>query len=390
MLAKKDIEGSSLSFSEWLNDKRKLMIHGSGQSRRLPAYAAEGKPLTPVPVMAGKSGQRYDQLLLDLQRNAYERFFRQAPDQYRLMVTCGDVMIHFNSSLPAYPEVDVLIVGLMASAEEAQRHGVLVCPTDEPGTLSYFMQKPSLDELHQLGDSSSYYLDTGVWMLSERAVLTLMKKCGWNDDLQSFIDNKAGFYDMFSKFGPSLGSCAYDRHRDEVDADIQSLSCAVLPLQDGHFHHFGTSRSVLSSVAQLKNPIANQRSFGDCAGDMHSKPIIQYSEMVAILKPENRNIWIDNSYIAAGWQFSERNIVTGAPVNNWSVELSQGTCIDFVPVSESKICVRTYGFDDQFRGELGDDSTLWMESPATDWFKVRQLDVAECDIDLSVDIQGAA
>ena len=382
--------GETLPFCDWLNDKRKLMIHGSGQSRRLPAYAAEGKPLTPVPVMAGKSGQRYDQLLLDLQRNAYDRFFRQAPGQYRLMVTCGDVMIHFDRCLPVYPEVDVLIVGLMASAEEAQRHGVLVCPTDEPGTLSYFMQKPSLDELHQLGDSSSYYLDTGIWMLSERAILTLMKKCGWRDDLQSFIDGQVGFYDMFSAFGPSLGSCAYDRHSDDVDADVQSLSCAVLPLQDGRFYHFGTSRSVFSSVSQLQNPVADQRSFGDGASDMHGKPIIQYSEVACELKPENRNIWIDNSCIGSEWKFSERNIVTGAPANNWHIELKPGICIDFVPVSESEICIRTYGFDDQFRGKLGDVTTLWMERPATDWFKSRQLDLTECSLDLSVDIQESA
>lgn len=380
----------SLSFSDWLNDKRKLMIHGSGQSRRLPAYAAEGKPMIPIPVMHGKSGQRYDQFLLDLQRNAYNRFFRQAPDQYRLMVTCGDVMIHFNSSLPIYPEVDVLIVGLMASAEEAQRHGVLVCPNDAPGTLSYFMQKPSLDSLLQLEDSLSYYLDTGVWLLSERAVLTLMKKCGWRDDLQSFIDDKVGFYDMFTRFGPSLGSYAHKRHSDAVDADVQSLCCAVLPLQDGKFYHFGTSRSVYSSVAQLQNPIANQRSFDDVADDMRVKPVIQYSEVACDLKPDNRNIWIDNSYIGVKWKFSERNIVTGAPKNNWQLTLAPGICVDFIRLAGSKVCIRPYGFDDQFRGELGSVSTLWFERPTTDWFIARQLDIGECGLDLSVDIQESA
>ena len=382
--------GQTLSFSDWINDKRKLMIHGSGQSRRLPAYAAEGKPLTPVPVMAGKSGQKYDQLLLDLQRNAYDRFFRQASNQYRLMVTCGDVMIHFDRSLPVYPKVDVLIVGLMASAEEAQRHGVLVCPTNEPGTLSYFLQKPSIDDLHELSDLSSYYLDTGIWMLSERAILTLMKKCGWRDDLQSFVDGQVDFYDMFSAFGPSLGSSAYERHRDDVDADVQSLSCAVLPLQDGRFYHFGTSRSVFSSVSQLQNPVADQRSFGDGTSDMRGNPIVQYSEVASELRPENRNIWIDNSCIATNWKFSERNIVTGAPKNNWNIELPPGICLDFVPISESKICIRTYGFDDQFRGKLGDVKTLWMDCPAVAWFESRQLDINECSFDLSVDIQESA
>ena len=42
--------GSTISFTDWLNTSRKLIIHGSGQSRRLPAYAAESKLMLPLPV----------------------------------------------------------------------------------------------------------------------------------------------------------------------------------------------------------------------------------------------------------------------------------------------------------------------------------------------------
>ena len=42
--------GGGLSFEAWLGLSRKLIIHGGGQSRRLPAYAACGKILAPMPV----------------------------------------------------------------------------------------------------------------------------------------------------------------------------------------------------------------------------------------------------------------------------------------------------------------------------------------------------
>ena len=42
-------------------------MHGSGESRRLPAYAAPGKPLIPIPVFESITGQRPDQRLVDLQ-----------------------------------------------------------------------------------------------------------------------------------------------------------------------------------------------------------------------------------------------------------------------------------------------------------------------------------
>ena len=56
-----------------LRSNRKLIIHGGGQSRRLPAYAATGKLLMPVPVLRWSRGQRLDQTLLDLQLPEYER-----------------------------------------------------------------------------------------------------------------------------------------------------------------------------------------------------------------------------------------------------------------------------------------------------------------------------
>jgi len=38
-----------LTFGEWLQDDKRLMVHGGGQSRRLPAYAAPGKIQLPMP-----------------------------------------------------------------------------------------------------------------------------------------------------------------------------------------------------------------------------------------------------------------------------------------------------------------------------------------------------
>lgn len=43
--------GREVPFGEWLRRSRKLVIHGGGQSRRLPAYAPVGKPFIPIPVM---------------------------------------------------------------------------------------------------------------------------------------------------------------------------------------------------------------------------------------------------------------------------------------------------------------------------------------------------
>ena len=378
-----------VTFNDWLRDSRKLLIHGSGQSRRLPAYAAEGKPLTPVPPTRDETGQRPDKVLLDMQRRAYDRFLRHAPDSYRVMVTCGDVMIHFRHWLPVYPDVDVLLVGLTVSPEEAQAHGVLICPASQPGVLNYFLQKPPAEELDRLSASYSFYLDAGVWLLSEKAVNVLMAKCGWSDEAQGFPAGGVGYYDMFAEFGPSLGRDARERHGDAVDDVVHDLSCAVLPLDDGRFYHFGTNRSLLASVAQLQNPAANQRSFGHASLDDRGDPVVQNAVVDVTWQPEHRHIWIENAHIGAGWTLSERHVITGVPDNDWTLALAPGGCLDLAPVLDGGLCLRVYGFDDPFRGPVGDASTIWLDGPAPDWFARRGIDLAAAGIDPGMDIQEA-
>lgn len=38
------------TFSKWIGNEKKILLHAGGQSRRLPGYAPSGKILTPIPV----------------------------------------------------------------------------------------------------------------------------------------------------------------------------------------------------------------------------------------------------------------------------------------------------------------------------------------------------
>ena len=61
------------SMEEWLQERKRLVIHSGGESRRLPAYAPYGKSLLPMPVFRWSKGQHLDQKLLDFQTPYYER-----------------------------------------------------------------------------------------------------------------------------------------------------------------------------------------------------------------------------------------------------------------------------------------------------------------------------
>src|SRR5688500_16294387 len=40
---------SGIEFEDWLNSSQKLIVHGGGESRRLPACSVLGKPLISLP-----------------------------------------------------------------------------------------------------------------------------------------------------------------------------------------------------------------------------------------------------------------------------------------------------------------------------------------------------
>ncbi len=373
---------SGLSFRDWLCESRKLIIHGSGQSRRLPAYAAEGKIMLPIPRLASITGQAFDQTLLDLQQSDYTHLLRHAPSRYCIVVACGDVLIREEHALPVFPEADVLIAGIPASPEEARNHGVMFCQSERPEDLEFFLQKPSADRISELSGKFSYYLDTGIWFLSEKAVKVLLAKCGWNWEDETFENGVSGAYELFDSFGPALGNAPF-----QSDAAIEKLSSAVLPLPGGRFYHFGTNSSVFSSIAQLSHPAESRRSFGHAAKDPSHDRIILHAN--AVVAESVHPLWIENATVPATWKLSAEHVITGIPANNWTLELPRGTCLDMLNMQGMMGHVlRVYGFHDAFKGAVSDRATKWFGASAADWFSKRNISFEEAGIIPTTDIQN--
>lgn len=375
------------TFREWLGRSGKLIIHASGQSRRLPAYAAEGKSRLPIPRADGRSGQTFGQTLLDLQETEFRHLLRHAPDSYRLAVACGDTLVRYPGPMPRFPEADVLILGIPSTPEEASAHGVLFTPIHEPGKIEFFLQKPAPDRIAKLASSYTFSLDSGVWLFSERAVRVLLRKCGIPASAEAKAPSTAELlkrlqpYDLYDRFGEALGE-----HPANPDPDIATLTAAVLPLPDGRFFHFGTNRSVLSSVAQLSHPAEGRHAFGHAAPDGGDR-VILHAEAPCV--PDSvRPLWIENASVPGSWTLSGEHVLTGIPDNAWAVSLPRGTCVDAVPF-DGRTALRVYGFDDAFKGRLADASTRFLGRPFTDWLAARGLTLRGAKLDPGCDLQNA-
>ncbi len=358
-------EDPQMAVCEWLAREKRILLHAAGQSRRLPGYAPSGKVLTPVPVFRWARGQKLSQDLLSLQLPLYEKIMEKAPDNLHTLIASGDVLIRHEQALQEIPDADVVCYGLWVDPVLATRHGVFVSKRTSPERLDYMLQKPSLKQLEQLTGTHFFLMDIGIWLLSDRAVEWLMAR-------SHGADGGMKAYDLYAEFGLSLGE-----HPQIEDKDINPLTVAILPLTGGEFYHFGTSRELISSTLAVQNLVNDQRMIMHRKLKPHPAMFVQNAEIHRTLTEDNSELWVENSCVGAGWQLHDRHIITGVPVNDWTLDLPPGCCVDIVPVGNGSLVVRPYGFTDVFKGATDDRSTLFMGRPLGDWAGERGISIPE-------------
>ncbi len=365
----------SQDFDAWLSREKRIIVHAGGQSRRIPAYAPSGKILTPVPVFRWSRGQRLSQNLLSLQVPLYEKIMNLAPSGLRTMIVSGDVYIRATQPLQPIPEADVVCYGLWLGPEIAKDHGVFVSEQQKPSQLMCMLQKPSVETLGELRRSHFYLTDIGIWLFSDKAIKVLMEhSIGSDGELTD--------YDMYGEFGCALGT-----NPTTHDEAVNDLKVAILPLPGGEFYHFGTSHEIISSMCAIQNLVNDQRLI--MHHSLKPQPSIFIQNSIVKRKPtaENTNLWIENTFVGVKWQYTRNNIITGVPQNDWTLELTDGQCIDIVPIGESKWAVRPYGYNDKFRGAIDDDATEFIGQSFTLWADKRHVDLQA--IEGKADLQSA-
>jgi hypothetical protein len=283
-----------------------------------------------LPLPLGPEGR--SKSLLSLQLPLYEQIMQQAPESLRLMVVSGDVLILASEALQPVPEADVVCYGLPQPDAIASHHGVFVMDRQEPSVLLQMLQKPSLETLASLHDDHLCLTDIGIWLFSQRAIDLLHSRCEVQSSKLQAQSSKPNYYDLYGTFGLTLGT-----HPTLVDAELNNLSVAILPLQGGEFHHFGTSRELVSSTLAVARSMGREMS----------SIIVQQSEVHCPLNDANHHIWIDRSYVGERWTLTSDNIVTGVPRNDWEIHLEPGECIDVVPVGDHDYEQRRYHIDDR-------------------------------------------
>lgn len=366
--------GESVPLVEWLMQTQKVILHSGGESRRLPAYASVGKAFLPLPHVEGLYPRSPDQVLIDFQLPSYRQALVEAGPKAAALVTSGDVWLDFDPTNIPEVEVDIAGVGMEVSPEVAQHFGVYFVKKEvrRTGTderpISFFRQKPSPAEIVRELTQYDFFVDTGMWLLSAKALRFLFLRCGWNERSARF-DTKSGlpeYLDLYTEVGSALGQ---DGRPTRVlkNAGFDELTSSVIPLASARFYHMGSSRQLLESMEQLqRETLTPQHAFRiatDGAGDTSR---------------ERGMSWIEGSIFSRPLRVEGSNIVTGVPYRAQVEQLRAEHCLDIVPTGESEFVVRPYHIDDTLRGALSEGTICGRR--ATEWFALRGWQTERADV----------
>ncbi|MCC5829944.1 MAG: hypothetical protein JJU36_10905 [Phycisphaeraceae bacterium] len=156
--------------------QRIVVIHSGGDSRRLCAYAAQGKVFAPLPCdVPGRSDQPatlFDLILRDLLE------LPAAPDG-QVLLAAGDVLLTFDSSATRFDRPGITGVAYPGPLERGTKHGVYL--TDAGHRVVDFLQKPDEAAARASGavdDVGRVLIDTGIISLDPPTVEKMLRMAG--------------------------------------------------------------------------------------------------------------------------------------------------------------------------------------------------------------------
>lgn len=364
-------KGEGRTLEEWLSSSQKLVLHAGGESRRLPAYAALGKAFLPLPALERLQPRRFDQVLYDFQVPNYQQVLEESGENAKVLVAAGDVWLDFNPLDLAPCHADIAGIGMRVSPEVAQHFGVFFVRRGGPQLaareqpITFFLQKPSPAEINRHAVTHDFFVDTGMWLLSARALAMLFSRCGWDKARQCFAteDGLPAMLDLYTEVGMALGDeakvpASLSRH------GFSKLSSSVIPLTDARFYHLGSSRQLFESMEQLQQ------------GALRLSKSHRVASSAVVSSPTGASVWLDGT--AGELMLGGNNLVTGLSARAGVRRLYAEQCLEVMPV-KGGLAVRPYHIDDAFRGPSDGGGTICGQ-PAAAWLRARGLPVDATDV----------
>jgi fucokinase len=406
----------SSDLEAFFRGKRILICHSGGDSRRTPAYAAQGKVFTPVPAVAPNGAPL---ALFDLILQTVSAL--PAPAAGHVLVTSGDVLLTFDHASVDLSRPGVTGVAYFGPVERGSRHGVYVPESFRSNPLRTecvpvvdFLQKPSEAEACAFGAVDPFghvAVDTGLVSFDPATCAKLLEVCGWKREkekrstlnaqrstkaekglLAEIIDGTCPALDLYEELAmavtPRFDEARFierfvgGRGRDAAHGQrmrafyraMRSVAFHVNIVPYCEFFHIGSSRELLSGFSGLSRTAQEYRfanGSGACvtSGGETGRAFIFNSRIACALKTGNALIEAVHAAGCPALELAGDNILTGLPAEaTVPVSLAKGLGLVCLPVGKSDWAAVAYGLDDDFKTPFGGEKTCrFLNEPIQEW-----------------------
>ena len=372
------------SWTAALRQLRILIVHAGGDSKRLPAYAPAGKVFIPLP---GKSDAALGETLFDRELQVYMNLPAMPSDAGQVVIVSGDVLLQFDPTQVTFAPQGLTGLGCAAPPELAAGHGVFCC--DASGRVGRYLQKPTPAQQQDAGavtrDGQSL-LDVGVMNFDADFATTLLSLCGAQPDTNGVLQwsgplgraiPRAGL-DFYREIACAMGDnqtvedykrtvCAPEgsstsggKLSDDLLDRIYEALCATpfhsQVLSHCGFLHFGTTRQIISSGAELLR--------ADLGGPAPETCLCINNERRHGAEIKGSDCWIEACRINANVELAGQNVLVGVDVDQ-PISLPHGACLDVLE-GDTRWYVRCYGVSDTFKQSASQGATF-CNMPLLDW-----------------------
>ena len=382
--------------ANFFSNKRILICHSGGDSRRTPAYAAQGKVFTPVPAVAANG---MPLALFDLILRTVSAL--PAPKAGHVLVTSGDVLLTFDHASVDFSRPGITGVAYFGPVERGARHGVYV-PSGfganplrtECVPVADFLQKPSEPEARACGAVDPFghvAVDTGLVSFDPETCGRLLAFAA-KGLLQEIVNGCCPALDLYEELtmavAPRFDEVRYlarfvaGRGRDAAHGRRMRAFYRALrgvPFQVNivpycEFFHIGSSRELLAGFSGLSRTAQEYRfanGSGACVtnGGETGRAFIFNSRIACPLKTGNALLEAVHAAACPELELAGENILTGLPPEaSVAVRLPKGIGLVCLPIGKSGWAVLAYGLDDDFKTAFGGAKPcLFLNAPIEKW-----------------------
>ncbi len=324
-----------------LLQKRMLMLHSGGDSRRLLAYSAVGKLFAPLPTPANLT-------LFDLMLENYAQL--PALESGQVIVASGDVLLNFEPGFIEFSPHGITGVAYPEDPQQGQYFGVYVVENGEQHLkpVSDVLQKPNLQELESAGalDSQRIWIDTGILNLAPDAVEAFLQ-C--KTLLRSFEKGELNYNLYYELVHAVHGKL------DIPDASLlQAIDLYANCLPYCGFFHVGRSAEFLRHFYSLTHASVQYRFQNGVRSNAERFPELKSSwifnsmiDNVSVVATSPS--LIEGCSISADLKLDGNNLLTGLTELTRPLFLKKGNCLLLLPQQDGTWAAILYGILDHFK-----------------------------------------